>query len=127
MATADRIHALDTVRGFALLAGIVLHATMSFFLPIPAHDVSRSATLGLLFFVIHTFRMTLFFVMAGFFARLLLERRGVRGFLKNRASRIAGPMLVSWVILVPLTTGILIWSAVRPLPPEARAAALATF
>ena len=127
MNTTDRFHALDAVRGFALLMGIVLHATMSFFLPIPAHDVSQSATLALLFFVIHTFRMTLFFIIAGFFARLLLERRGVMGFLKNRAVRIAGPMLVGWVILAPLTVGMLIWSGLRGLSPEVRAATLATY
>jgi len=31
MADGDRLHALDAVRAFALLAGIVLHASMSFF------------------------------------------------------------------------------------------------
>jgi peptidoglycan/LPS O-acetylase OafA/YrhL len=126
MTTTDRFHALDAVRGFALLAGIVLHATMSFFIPVPISDSSQSHVLALLFFVIHTFRMTLFFIIAGFFARLLLERRGINGFLKNRTTRITGPMLVGWVILMPLTTGVIIWSALRHLPPAASAAALAT-
>ena len=36
MSNQERLHALDAVRAFALLSGIVLHATMSFFLPIPA-------------------------------------------------------------------------------------------
>jgi glucan biosynthesis protein C len=120
--TTHRLHALDAVRGFALLAGIVLHATMSFFLPIPAHDVSPSATLSVLFFVIHTFRMTLFFIVAGFFARMLLEQRGSWGFIKNRTTRIAGPMLVGWAVLAPLITGVMIWSAVRNLSPQASAA-----
>ena len=79
--TPDRLHALDAVRAGALLLGIVLHATMSFFFVVPARDVSQSTTLAVTFFVIHTFRMTLFFVIAGFFGRLLLQRRGVRGFL----------------------------------------------
>ena len=91
MTAQDRLHALDAVRAFALLAGIVLHATMSFFLSIPAHDVSQSDTLANTFFVIHTFRMTTFFVVAGLFARLLLERRGTRGFIADRAKRILGP------------------------------------
>ena len=30
MQTTERLHALDAVRGFALIAGVVLHATMSF-------------------------------------------------------------------------------------------------
>jgi glucan biosynthesis protein C len=125
MTTTDRFHALDAVRGFALLTGIVLHTTMSFFMPVPTSDSSQSSALAVLFFVIHTFRMTLFFIIAGFFARLLLERRGVQGFLKNRSTRILGPMLVGWLILVPLTTGVIIWSALRHLPPASSAAALA--
>ena len=120
MSSQERLHALDAVRAFALLAGIVLHATMSFFLPIPAHDVSQSATLGVLFFVIHTFRMTTFFVVAGLFARLLLERRGTRGFVRDRAKRILGPMLVGWVVLAPLTIGALIWGVGRSADPAVR-------
>src|SRR5580698_6701745 len=124
MTTTDRFHALDAVRGFALLTGIVLHTTMSFFMPVPTSDSSQSSALAVLFFAIHTFRMTLFFIIAGFFARLLLERRGVTGFIKNRTARIAGPMLVGWVILAPLITGVMIWSAIRNLSPQASAATL---
>jgi peptidoglycan/LPS O-acetylase OafA/YrhL len=124
--TTDRLHALDAVRSFALLAGIALHASVTFFMPDPVADSSQSSALALLYFVLHTFRMTLFFVIAGFFARLLLQRRGVKGFIKNRTTRIVAPTLVGWVILVPLTTSVVTWSAVRHLPPEAAAAALAT-
>lgn len=46
MTVPQRFHALDAARGFALLLGIVLHATMSFFLPIPAADGSQSTTLA---------------------------------------------------------------------------------
>jgi uncharacterized membrane protein len=68
---AERYHALDAVRAFALLSGIVFHATMSFIPGFtlsadrPSLDASPSATLGALFFTIHIFRMTLFFVLAG--------------------------------------------------------------
>src|SRR5215469_3340169 len=127
MTPPDRYHALDAVRGFALLAGILLHATMSFFLPIPAADSSQSSTLAVLFFVIHTFRMTLFFFIAGFFARLLLERRGVAGFLKNRSARILGPMIVGWLILSPLVTSTMFWSATRRLSADAAASVWGTF
>src|SRR5262245_51197115 len=89
--SSDRLHALDALRGFALLAGVVLHAAMSFlpgFNVWPLLDRSTSTTLGVTFFVIHMFRMTLFFLIAGFFARLLVERRGVRAFIRNRSVRI---------------------------------------
>ena len=122
MASQERLHALDAVRAFALFAGIVLHTTMSFFLPIPAHDVSQSATLGTLFFLIHTWRMTTFFVIAGLFARLVIERRGTRGFVADRAKRILAPLLVGWVVLVPLTIAALIWGVTRSADPTLAAA-----
>ena len=82
-----RWHGLDAVRGFALIAGVVLHATMSF-LPGPqlwlVADASRSTTLSVAFFTIHMARMTLFFVLAGFFGRVVRERIGTAGLLPGQ-------------------------------------------
>src|ERR1700735_43195 len=122
MSSQERLHALDAVRAFALLSGIVLHATMSFFLPIPAHDVSQSATLNVVFFLIHTWRMTTFFIVAGLFARLMIARRGTRGFVADRFKRILVPLLVGWIILAPLTIGALIWGVTRSADPATVAA-----
>src|ERR1700733_13925003 len=122
MSSQERLHALDAVRAFALLSGIVLHATMSFFLPIPAHDVSQSATLNVVFFLIHSWRMTTFFIVAGLFARLVIARRGTRGFIADRAKRILVPLLVGWVILTPLTIAALIWGVTRSADPATVAA-----
>src|SRR6185295_12452682 len=100
MNSNERLHALDALRGFALICGVILHAAMSYlpgFNVWPLLDRSPSATLAVTFFVIHMFRMTTFFVIAGFFARLLLERRGVRAFVRNRATRIVVPLVVGWI------------------------------
>ena len=115
----DRFHALDAARAFALLLGIVLHATMSFFLPIPAQDGSQSGALAITFYVIHTFRMSLFFLIAGFFAHMLFHRRGARAFVKDRAKRIVVPMTVGWVLLAPVTVAILIAGFTRTFPDGA--------
>lgn len=112
----DRFHALDAARGFALLLGIVLHATMSFFLPIPAQDGSQSATLAVTFYVIHVFRMSLFFLIAGFLAHMVFHRRGARAFAKDRAKRIVVPMTVGWVLLAPPTLAILVLGLTRSFP-----------
>ncbi len=115
----ERFHALDAARGLALLLGIVLHATMSFFLPIPAQDASRSVALAVTFFVIHTFRMTLFFLIAGFFAHLVFHRpgaRSARAFIKNRAKRILVPMTAGWLLLAPPTIAILVVGIRRSFP-----------
>jgi glucans biosynthesis protein C len=79
---SERLHALDAVRGFALLLGIELHATLSF-IPAPTRfwiiqDIHPSVALSFTFFAIHVFRMTTFFLMAGFFAHMSFHRRGAR-------------------------------------------------
>ncbi len=112
----DRLHALDAVRASALLLGIVLHATMSFFLPIPALDSSQSVTLGVTFYVIHIFRMSAFYLIAGFFARLVIERRGVREFVRDRSKRILLPMIGGWVVFAPPLIAIVIWGVTRSFP-----------
>ena len=113
---------MDSARGLALLLGIVLHATMSFFLVIPARDSSPSVTLAVTFYVIHLFRMSLFFVIAGFFGHLVYHRRGLRGFLKDRFRRVLVPLTAGWVILAPLTIAAVIWGLSRTFPGEAQAA-----
>jgi glucan biosynthesis protein C len=114
----ERLHALDAVRGFALLLGIVLHATMSF-LPSPTRiwiieDSHPSITLGMLFFAIHVFRMTTFFLIAGFFAHLSFHRRGTWGFIGDRLQRIALPLLVGWPILFAAMSVVVVWAAGLP-------------
>lgn len=104
---SQRFHSLDGVRAWALLAGIVLHATMSHLpgfaeLHWPISDKSTSETLGVTFFVIHIFRMSLFFIVAGFFARLLHQRLGTGGLIKNRLRRIGLPLVASMVLIAPL-------------------------
>lgn len=114
----ERLHALDAVRGYALLLGIVLHATMSF-IPSPTRiwiiqDSQPSMTLAVLLFVIHVFRMTTFFLIAGFFARLSFHRRGAFGFIRDRLQRIALPLLVGWPILFTAMSAVVIWAANFP-------------
>jgi glucan biosynthesis protein C len=114
----ERLHALDAVRGLALLLGIVLHATMSF-IPAPTRfwfiqDTHPSMTLALLFFAIHVFRMTTFFLMAGFFAHMSFHRRGMAGFVKDRLQRIALPLLIGWPILFALMGAVVYWASGFP-------------
>ena len=113
------MHALDAVRGYALLLGIVLHATLSFMPTGPSRiwiiqDSHPSTTLGVLFFAIHVFRMTTFFLIAGFFAHLSFHRRGAWGFIKDRLQRIAVPLLVGWPILFAAMVAVTLWAAGFP-------------
>ncbi len=115
---SERLHALDALRGGALLLGIVLHATLSF-LPGSAQfwfvrDTHPSLILSLLSFTIHVFRMTTFFVMAGFFARMSFHRRGTWGFIQDRLQRIALPLVIGWPIIFTPISLIVIWASYLP-------------
>lgn len=112
----ERLHALDAVRAFALILGVFLHATMSF---LPGQqlwtvvDVDRSQVMGGTFFLLHIFRMSLFFFVAGFFARLSLEKRGTRGFVVDRLKRVGVPLVAGWPILFALIIAVAVWAALR--------------
>ncbi|MGY0571869.1 acyltransferase family protein [Bradyrhizobium sp. RDM12] len=115
---SERLHALDALRGGALLLGVVLHATLSF-LPGSAQfwlvrDTHPSLLLGLLSFTIHVFRMTTFFLMAGFFARMSFHRRGTWGFIRDRLQRIGLPLVIGWPIVFAPIGLIVIWASSLP-------------
>jgi glucans biosynthesis protein C len=110
----DRLHGLDALRGFALLLGVVLHAAMAY-TPMPMWvviDSQTSPVAGALFFAIHLFRMTAFFLIAGLFAHMMIGRRGVGGFIRDRLSRIAGPLAAFWTPVFVGIVAVLIWVAV---------------
>src|SRR6266536_864724 len=103
-----RYHSLDALRGAMMLLGIYLHATVAYsrYGNWPWKDGSTTGLFDVSLGVIHVFRMPVFYCIAGFFAALLLERRGAAGFLRNRAARILLPFAVGWAVLFPLVTAI---------------------
>ena len=109
----DRLHGLDALRGGALLLGVVLHASMSYF-PVTIWlfpDEQTSPVASVIFFAIHLFRMTTFFLIAGLFAHLMLSRKGVWSFVRNRLGRIANPLFGMWWIVFPAVIAVIIWKA----------------
>jgi peptidoglycan/LPS O-acetylase OafA/YrhL len=110
---SDRLHGLDALRGTALLLGVVLHASLSYLptviWPFPDEQTSPWATV--IFFAIHLFRMTTFFLIAGLFAHMLLQRRGLGGFIRDRLGRIAGPLFGLWWVVFPAVIAVFIWKA----------------
>ena len=71
-------------------------------------DVSPSTPLSLFAYVSHTFRMPLFFLIAGFFARMMIHRKQLGGFWTDRLQRILVPLIIGWLIFLPLVS--LAWS-----------------
>ena len=97
-AAGDRLHALDALRAFALILGIFFHGAAGYIenFPVTLWPMREppSTALAAFFFVSHMFRMSLFFLLAGFFGRMMLERRGTRAFVRDRAKRILLPLAV---------------------------------
>jgi len=106
-AAPSRYHALDSLRGCMMLLGLVLHSAMSYLSQPtevwPFRD-GGSVAFDLFVFYVHIFRMPVFFVMSGFFAALVMDRRGARALAANRAKRILGPLAVGWLLLFPITS-----------------------
>jgi peptidoglycan/LPS O-acetylase OafA/YrhL len=100
-----RLDYLDATRAFALLLGVVFHASLSFtpyFMGWAVQDVSTSPLVTDFFLVSHSFRMELFFLLAGFFSHGLLQRQGTGGFLRSRLVRLGVPFVAGWFLLRPL-------------------------
>jgi glucan biosynthesis protein C len=100
-----RLDYLDAVRSFALILGIIFHASLSF-LPIfigwAVMDISTSSFVSVFIMINHSFRMALFFLIAGFFSHMKFHQQGVQSFLKSRLVRIALPFIIGWFLLKPL-------------------------
>lgn len=97
--TAPRLHALDNLRACMMWLGIVLHVAVIHIVrdsPLPWRDEQRARWADLLLAFIHSFRMPVFFILAGFFVALLLQKRGAAGLARHRLMRLGLPFAMFW-------------------------------
>ncbi len=101
----SRLDALDAVRAAAMLLGVVLHACAPYMgvpmagLVMPVQEPAGTRVPDGVFWLLHAFRVPAFFVVAGFVARELIERRGPAEFLRNRWRRVGLVLLVAYPIV----------------------------
>ena len=95
--TEARFNNLDFLRAFALLAGVLLHALSLYLEPIDGSEPRPLA--AILFIWIHSWRMPLFMVLAGFFTCLSLSKRSTSSYALNRLIRLGGPLILLWVAI----------------------------
>ena len=101
----NRLAYLDAVRSFALILGTVFHASLSFmpiFIGWAVMDISTSNAVSVFALVSHSFRMELFFLIAGFFSHMKYHQQGIQRFFASRLVKIALPLIVGWFVLRPL-------------------------
>ena len=99
-APAQRLIALDNLRGLMMWLGIVLHVAVIHMAgpsPLPWRDNRTAPWADTLVAFIHAFRMPVFFILAGFFVALLVHRRGARAMLANRLRRLGLPFAIFWL------------------------------
>ena len=106
-AVRPRYHAFDALRGMAMFMVIGLHAALAYV----ENDIKgvlwcvRDAPTLPVFDWFCWWAMgvsnPLYFTIAGFFAVMLYDSKGPRGFLANRGRRVAAPFLVGTVTILP--------------------------
>lgn len=95
----ERLHHLDALRALTMVLILPAHALATIGLRGGWNDVEAS-----IYWTVHVFRLPLFFLIAGFFAALLIRARGVPELLRNRAVRIGIPLVVGVAAVAPLIT-----------------------
>jgi peptidoglycan/LPS O-acetylase OafA/YrhL len=118
----QRIHYLDNLRAIAMLLGVFLHAGLAYAQPAQsvwlATDPQASITIDAVIWFIHLFRMSLFFLLSGYFAKLVIERKGLRLFLRNRCLRVVLPFIVFYPFLLVAMTVIIVFSLAYVTEPR---------
>ncbi|MBL8519091.1 MAG: acyltransferase family protein, partial [Betaproteobacteria bacterium] len=112
MGEERRYYGFDALRGGMMMLGLVIHSAMFYIVSPPPTmpitlDRNQSPLMDVLMHFVHAFRMPAFFLMAGFFASLLVDKRGTADMLKNRAARVLAPLVAGLFTVVPVS--ILLW------------------
>ena len=99
----ERFHGLDAVRGIAMLLGIVIHASLPYIEGLPKglwpSDKNTSNIIAIIFEFIHIWRMPIFFIISGFFANLIITRKSLIIWWKNRFLRLVLPAMIFFPIM----------------------------
>lgn len=119
-AKLPRFACLDALRSWMMFLGIVLHTANAHAVGCPhwwpVADRFRHGIFDLLSFATHSFRMEVFFLLSGFFGRLLLRRYGRNGFITNRGRRVLLPLAIG-VVLMAITQSGAMWAFIPPVSP----------
>ncbi len=112
-----RRHDLDALRAVFLLFGIPYHASLTA-RPGPwiANFHDRSSDFIYVADYLHLFRMPGFYMIAGYFAAMLLHRRPVGSYLPSRLHRLVPPFLAGTFLLVPVMHFLLLLETGNPNP-----------
>ncbi|MEM8532962.1 MAG: acyltransferase family protein [Chloroflexota bacterium] len=96
-AQPNRIVYMDTLRAFLMILGVFYHASLIYRLRTDnlwrVNSPETHIAFNYLSEFVHSFRMPAFFIIAGFFAAMLISKYGVSVFARNRYVRLGIPLL----------------------------------
>jgi glucan biosynthesis protein C len=100
----ERIYGLDLLRVIIMLFGPTFHAAMLIGGGFGFGDaLDQNKLIHNILFVTNPFRMELFFMISGFFAALLIAKKGVAYYGHSRTKRILKPTIFAMLTVLPLT------------------------
>ena len=119
----ERLHYMDHLRALAMLAGVFFHAALAYS-PVmsgffPTADRQTSVWVDAVVWGLHLVRMPLFFLVAGFFAAWVIDRRGGTALARQRMRRIALPFLLAWPLVWLALSSSTGWAAMNVEHPSA--------
>ena len=85
-----RFHNLDFLRALAMMMGLVIHVPLIFWVPdfAKVYGIDNVAPaqewINIMGRFISSWRMPLFFLLSGFFSIIVIERKGISQFLRDR-------------------------------------------
>ena len=116
-----RRHDLDALRAFAMLLGVVFHASLPFVTSgWMVSDWKKTGLLGFFVTWVHGFRMPLFIFVSGYFTQMMWRRRGPGAMLKQRFLRVFVPLVLGTLTVIPLQDWIVDWANTRAKADDAR-------
>ena len=102
----ERYHGLDFVRSIAMMLGLAVHVNIFYFsedrMFWSAGEYHGDPINQFIAFFIFQFRMPLFYILAGFFALLVIDRKGLGFITTDRVKRIGIPFVLGVVFLKPV-------------------------
>jgi len=112
MGETRRLYFLDNLRiGLTIL--VIAHHVGQAYGPTggswPIQESARAAVLGPFFTVNRSFFMSLFFLISGYFMVMSYDRIGPGVFLKNRLLRLGVPLVLFFLLIIPLQQYLCHW------------------
>jgi glucan biosynthesis protein C len=119
---SQRYHGLDVLRSLALILGLFFHASIPFSEnPFPLWIIyyeSKSWVYDTIMVGTHSFRMPLFFLLAGFFSALLYRKLSERNYLIARTKKLIFPLIASVLFFTPIMIIEYMWAGFDTNPWE---------